>query len=279
MFTSIELAARIDRAEAGLSAAIGRALLARSPGADVFVEDIGGGVAVYTGPSSPMNKMIGVGFTGMPPEDRLESVENLFRARQAPLQAEVATLADPSFAATLSRRGYILENFENVLGRPIVPGDAETPVDRAIEIRPADEDHGSEDWLDAAITGFQHADEQGVQAAPLPPRDLLEQSLRPYTDIPEFRRYTARIGGQLAGVASLRLDEGLAQLCGAATLPAFRRRGVQAMLLRRRLADAFHEGCDLAMMMTQPGSKSQENGYRQGFVLLYSRAILIKHPA
>lgn len=278
MFASIELAARIDRAEANLSAAIGTAIQAQDPYGDAFVEHIGGGVAVYTGPASPMNKMIGVGFQGVPAEERLSAIEELFRIREAPLQAEVATLGDPVFAAVLTRRGYVLENFENVLGRPLTTHDTEAPLDPAIDIRAMQTGEAADEWLDAAIRGFQHADEQGVQAAPLPPRELLEQALRPYGSVPGFRRYSAHIGGELAGVASLRLDDGLAQLCGAATLPPFRRRGVQTMLLRQRLADAVRDGCKLAVMMTQPGSKSQENGSRQGFLLLYSRAHLVKHP-
>jgi hypothetical protein len=44
------------------------------------------------------------------------------------------------------------------------------------------------------------------------------------------------------------------------------------------LADAFHGGCAIALMTTQPGSKSEQNGYKQGFTLLYSRALLVKHP-
>jgi hypothetical protein len=278
VFASIELAARIDRAEANLSAAIGTAIHAQDPYGDAFVDEIGGGVAVYTGPSSPINKMIGVGFEGVPEEDRLIEIEDLFRIREAPLQAEVATLADPVFAAVLTRRGYVLENFENVLGRPLTTHDTEAPLDPEIDISVMETGEAADTWLDAAIRGFQHADEQGVQAAPLPPRELLEQALRPYGSVPGFRRYAARIDGQLAGVASLRLGNGLAQLCGAATLPPFRRRGVQTMLLRRRLADAVRESCELAVMTTQPGSKSQENGYRQGFLLLYSRALLVKHP-
>jgi ribosomal protein S18 acetylase RimI-like enzyme len=279
VFASIELGARIDRAEANLSAAIGTAVQAQDPHGDAFVEQIGGGVAVYTGPASPMNKMIGVGFDGVPDEERLREIEELFRIRDAPLQAEVATLAAPAFAAVLSRRGYVLENFENVLGRPLTAHDAEAPLDPAIDIRLMNSAQQAEEWLDAAIRGFQHADGQGVQATPLPPRKLLEQSLRPYAKMRGFRRYSAYIDGYLAGVASLRLDNGLAQLCGAATLPLFRRRGVQTMLLRRRLGDAVREGCELAVMMTQPGSKSQQNGYGQGFLLLYSRAILVKTPA
>lgn len=79
-----------------------------------------------------------------------------------------------------------------------------------------------------------------------------------------------------AGAASLRLDDGLAQLCGAATLPPFRRRGIQAALLRVRLAEARQAGCDLAVVTTQPGSKSQANAMRQGFSVLYARVVLVK---
>ena len=38
--------------------------------------------------------------------------------------------------------------------------------------------------------------------------------------------------------ASMRIDGSLAQLTGAATLPAFRRRGLQTALTLHRLADA-----------------------------------------
>ena len=74
----------------------------------------------------------------------------------------------------------------------------------------------------------------------------------------------------------MRIDDGVAQLCGAATLPAFRRRGIQSLLFRWRLAIARAAGCDLAVVTTQPGSKSQANAIGQGFSLLYTRAILIK---
>jgi GNAT superfamily N-acetyltransferase len=68
----------------------------------------------------------------------------------------------------------------------------------------------------------------------------------------------------------------VAQLAGAATLPEHRRQGVQTALLRYRLFDAARRGCDVAVVTTQPGSKSTENAQRFGFALLYVRAILIK---
>lgn len=77
----------------------------------------------------------------------------------------------------------------------------------------------------------------------------------------------------------MRIDDGVAALAGAATVPAHRRRGVQTALLAARLADAAAAGCDLAVITTEPGSKSQENAQNSGFTLLYTRAILTKTPA
>lgn len=277
-FVSIELAARIDGAEARLSAAFGELAAARRP-ETAFVAPIAGGVAVFAGPSSPVNKMIGVGFRGLPSPEALAAVEEEFRRRGAPLQAEVSTLADTAFTATLSRRGYVLQGFENVLGRRLGPADAQTPAGFAdFDVRlvePGDLDA----WIDVSITGFASPDLQGVPAEPLPPREALEGTLRESAEPPGFRRYAAWVDGRMAGCASLRLDDGLAQLCGAATLPEFRRRGIQTAFLRRRLADAVAAGCDLALVTTQPGSKSQQNSEQQGFALLYSRALLVKPPA
>jgi ribosomal protein S18 acetylase RimI-like enzyme len=89
-------------------------------------------------------------------------------------------------------------------------------------------------------------------------------------------RYVALRDAVIAGGASFRIAQGVAQLTGAATAPAHRRRGVQSALLSTRLADAAAGGCDIAVVTTQPASKSQQNVQRQGFDLLYTRAILLK---
>jgi GNAT superfamily N-acetyltransferase len=81
-----------------------------------------------------------------------------------------------------------------------------------------------------------------------------------------------------AGGSSVRIDGEIAQLCGAGTLPAHRRRGVQAAMFEHRLALAARSGAKLAVLTTLPGSKSQENALRQGFERLYTRAILRREP-
>src|SRR4051794_10295845 len=64
MFCGIELAARIEHAEAQLMAACSEAARARCP--DGFARPIAGGVASFASPGSPYNKVAGLGFAGLP---------------------------------------------------------------------------------------------------------------------------------------------------------------------------------------------------------------------
>lgn len=63
----------------------------------------------------------------------------------------------------------------------------------------------------------------------------------------------------------------VALLAGASTLPAYRGRGVQNALLHARLAYAVANNCDVAMVVTEPGSPSQRNAERNGFRVAYTR--------
>ena len=276
MFASTTLAVRIESAEARLTASIGDHFLEARPDLRPVVRRLGGGVAVYAGPSSPMNKMIGVGLTDPPTSDELQSIENDFGQRAAPLQAEVSALARPEFVALLSARGYQLKGFENVHGRVISAAESQQPRS-PIEITLLGRDDHDR-WVDVSLTSFLDGDPEGAQSEQLSSRESVEGPLKDVMDVPGFQRYCAWIDGQLVGTATLRLDDGLAQLCGAGTLPAWRRRGVQTALLQRRLADSAAAGCDLALMTTSPGTKSQENGLKQGFALLYVRALMVKAP-
>ncbi|HEX9188784.1 MAG TPA: GNAT family N-acetyltransferase, partial [Vicinamibacteria bacterium] len=133
-------------------------------------------------------------------------------------------------------------------------------------------------WIDVVVTGFATPDTQGVPSHESYPREQVEDVMADMAAAEGFSRLLARRDGVPAGGASLRLSGGVAHLCGAATLPAHRRRGVQSALLAARLEVAAAAGCDVAVVVTQPGSKSQENVERQGFSLLYARAILVKEP-
>ncbi len=279
LFATTILAARIERAECGLLSEAARAVARLHPGADVVVKPVAGGVATYAGEGSPLNKVAGLGFEGPVTEAELDEIERLFATRGVPMQAELSALADPAVGVTLTARGYSLVGFENVLGRALAreslsPNRASPGIDITVS---GDREFAT--WVDTVVEGFAHPDEQGVPSHESFPRETLEQVMSDMAHAEGFVRYLASREGKPAGGAGMRIGEGIAQLCGASTRPEHRRRGVQTALLARRLADAARAGCDMAVVTTQPGSKSQENVQRRGFELLYTRAILVRAPA
>lgn len=284
LFADADLARRIESAESALTMDLAAAVQLRTQPGHVFCSRLGGGVAVHVGDAAPFNKLIGVGLSGpLTPDDlsQLAEVERVFAQRNTPVQAELCTLADGSVFHTLCSRGYVLVAFENVLGCTLDPARGETvqPRTASVSVEPlrAPDRLAALAWMDAVVTGFAHPDAvPGGASHESFPREAIEQSMRDLVDLPGFVRYIGRVDGEIAGGASLRIHQSVAQLCGSATVPAQRRRGLQSALLARRLQDAATAGCDTAVITTQPGSKSQQNAQRSGFSLLYSRAILLR---
>lgn len=274
LFCGTDLAARIEGVETELIAKGSAAAAARLGPDTGFVIPLAGGVASFAEDGSPLNKIAGLGFAGIPDEAELDEIERLFAARKTPVQAEVSQLGDPGVGELLTGRGYRLVSFENVLGREL--GAALTAdVASGVEVTPSGADE-FDAWLDVVADGFAHPDTQGVASHEEFPAEIIANAMRDLTGAAGVRRFLARRDGRVAGGASLRLARGVAQLTGAATDPAHRRHGVQSSLLSVRLAEASAAGCDIAVVTTQPGSKSQQNVQRQGFSLLYTRAILVK---
>jgi ribosomal protein S18 acetylase RimI-like enzyme len=273
MFSPPELAARIDQAEARLMIAIAGAAAARDRRLDTFVLPFGDGAAVFAGLESPTNKIIGAGFAGLLDAAVLTDLEERFAARGARLQAEISTLALPEVHAQLAARGYVPSGFENVLGHDLRLSRSPSPEAVLIEPLPA---HDIAALADVFVTAFASPDTGGVGGDAIPPSDEIRRWFEITMSVDGFRGYVARVDGAIAGGAALRFDGAIAQFCGAGTLPRFRRRGVQTALLRARLADAAAAGCDVAVIVTQPASKSQQNVQREGFALLYARQLLVK---
>jgi GNAT superfamily N-acetyltransferase len=274
LFCDTALAHRIERAETQLIVEACHAAQARS-GTDGFTIPIAGAVASFAEPDSPFNKVVGMGFAGAPDVDELEAVEKAYAAHGAPTQVELAHLADSAVGELLSDRGYRLESFENVLGLALdTDPDLVPPAD--IEVRQSGLDE-LDAWIEVVTDGAVQPDTQGLPWHDEFPREAIENAERDFT-VAGGTRYVALRDGVFAGGADFRITDGIAQLAGAATTPAHRRHGVQTALLAARLLDARAAGCDIAVIVTQPGSKSQQNAQRRGFHLLYTRATLVKHP-
>lgn len=245
----------------------------RSSDQTQFVTPIAGGLACFAGDGSPLNKVVGLGFGGVPDDAVLDEIEDAFAARGSATQIELTHLADPEIGTALMDRGYALVGFENVLGRALDSG-TERVSPPGVTVRGSDDDE-FDAWLDVVVDGFAHPDTQGVPSHEDFPREAIESATRDMAAA-GVTRYVALRDGEIAGAASIRMADGIALFTGAATAPAHRRRGVQTALLSTRLADAATAGCTIAVVTTAPGSKSQQNVQGRGFHLLYTRAVLVK---
>lgn len=240
-----------------------------------FVIPIGGGCATFAEEGSPLNKVAGLGFGGVPAAAEWDALEYAFEEHNAPVQVELAHLGDPGIAVRLTARGYRLTGYENVLGRTVDP-----PPERVsplgIEFRPSGDDE-FDLWVDVVVAGSMEPDTVGESSREDFPRDVIARAVRDLSST-GVRRYLALCDGVPAGTASATFDDGLASMTGAATLATYRRRGIQSAFLAQRLADAAEAGCDIATVTTSPATKSQQNAQRLGFELLYTRAVLVKDP-
>jgi hypothetical protein len=109
------------------------------------------GVASYAEPDSPYNKVAGLGFGGVPDPQALDQIEQPLAAVGAPVQVELANLADPELGAHLTDRGYRLTSFENVLGLAL--GDDREPVTPpGVEVRRSPEEE-LDAWIAVVVEG------------------------------------------------------------------------------------------------------------------------------
>ena len=134
---------------------------------------ISGGVAIYAGPRSPMNKVIGLGFdTPLDPvalgeiEDRWQERDDR-SASSSPRSPIRQWLVSPD-------RGYRLCGFENVLASTR-PFRRRGPQPRHHHQAGPDDD--LDDWFRIAIDAFASMDGTGSVADEALPREELERAL------------------------------------------------------------------------------------------------------
>jgi hypothetical protein len=268
MHATLELARRVDRAEIDFCA---RATMQGAP--DAATLERGGGLAVYGAPGSPVNKVLGLGLGVEVTDDDLDAVEQFYAERGCPVQIELCPLASPDLAPRLTKRGYILQAFENELARPAPVDPVQSPsgADISVEVGAAERP-----WLQIVSEGFAVPD-RAMSAQPLP-RDAVTaigDVMRQFFH-PDVVRYVAHVDGHSAAAAMSFIKDGVLGIFGTATLPMFRRRGLQGAIVARAINDARGKA-DLIMATTEPGSVSQRTFERLGFRVIYTRAILVKY--
>jgi GNAT superfamily N-acetyltransferase len=261
LFLNLELARRIETAEAQAAVECAEALERFRPGSGAAVRRLAGGFAVYCGPSSPITQAVGMGLDGPVSEEEFDRMEEFYRSRGEAVRVETAPLADATFIELFGQRGYRVTEFSNVMARHVSDYEGEPEPPEGVTVEKVGKDQ-IDLWVQTVAQGF---------AEQFPVSEELLEVMRMFALAPKTECYLARVDGKIAGGGTLTIHDGVAGLFGASTLPIARKRGVQTVLLQRRLARAAKTGSDLAVSLAQPGSISQRNIMRQGFRVLYTR--------
>ena len=262
---TLELARRVEAAEAQAAIETAELLVLQQPGSAAAVQQIAGGTAVYCGPNSPVTQAVGVGLGVAVSEEEFDRLENFYQTRGEAVRVETCPMAGNSLLEHFRNRGYHVSEFSNVFAA-LLEDDAcvsfreELPPGAAIGIVPEEQ---LDLWTLTVAQGF--AEEFPVTKEILNVMKLFGQG-------PTTECYLALVDGKPAAGATLAMREGVAGLFGASTLPEFRNRGLQTALLQMRLERARLAGCDLAVSIARPGSASERNIARHGLQTLYTRA-------
>jgi GNAT superfamily N-acetyltransferase len=256
-----KLAQRLERAEAMANAAFVEARAGLQPDAGAQWIEIAGAYAMFDGVASPITQTFGMGVFDPFGEREFERVEEFFGVRGAATAHEVCSYADHATLQLLSTRGYTPIEASVVLVQPTARHLA-APVDRIVARRiDASE---ADEWSRVSVRGWSS---EAPQLS-----SFLEEMGAITTRARDVHCFLAEMGGQPVAAAALSLQNGVALMAGACTIPEARRLGAQRALLDARLALAATLGSDLAMVVTAPGSSSQRNAERHGFRPMYTRS-------
>jgi hypothetical protein len=260
IITDRRLAARLETAEALNQVEFARAYNRRGLAPEAAHKKIGSGHAVFAGPDSPLTQAFALGMEGAVSEDELDELEAFFKDRGAAVNIEVSHMADMSLTEKLIERGYKISEYTDVLVRKLYADDSFDMKSNCL-IREVREDE---------IDTFARVISEGFVEGGVAP-ELLIEVFKVFFRQSNCKCFAALNDREPAGGGAVFIQDGVAALGGASTLPRHRNLGIQGDLLRKRLLFARSEGCDLAMVSTAPGSTSQRNVLRQGFQIAYAR--------
>jgi GNAT superfamily N-acetyltransferase len=259
-FSDLALSKRLERAEGHACLQYADARRRLFPGSGAEWMECAGAYAVFDGAKSPVTQTFGLGlFEELSPAP-LDVIERFFLDRGAPVHHEVSPFAGIAALELLCARGYKPIELSSVLCRPVERPDASGQSGITVRVIAPEEAHL---WCDVSARGWAHEHPE------------FRDSLLELAAVTAAREgspcFLAEYDGKPGAAGVLSIHDGVALFAGAATVPELRRRGLQSALLYHRLCYAFDHGCDLAMMVAQPGSDSQRNAERKGFRIAYTR--------
>lgn len=241
------------------------------PEAGSAVQPVGGGYAIYVSHGSPVNSARGLGLAGPISPDQVQAFEDFYLSRGESPRLRLSPFADESLVDLLGQRGYVAAGFFNTLVRFIPTNYTPAKPPGGLLVTQAGPDDDAL-WIHTVAEGFEGTPSPSPAAF-----NILEPNFYAADSLAFFAWAVEPSGErQPAGGGGMYLcpRERAVELGGASTRLPYRKRGAQTTLIEARLAAARQAGCDLAMVLTEPGSGSQRNLLRAGFWLAYTSAVV-----
>ena len=226
------------------------------------VHHLAGGRLVLCGSGLYVNRAIGAGIDEPLRRDDVALIVDRSAAVGVEPAIEVTPYTRADATVQLGRAGFVHDATGDVtvLTVPAIAAAAsaiDAPDD--IIVRPVVDDVELDLWLTTTALGWGH-DTRAARTA----SDAFTRAAH-VVDGEGMVLAFDRSGGRPVGCASTTLRDGIATLGGMSTIPTERRRGVQAALVRHRLARAAELGCELAASTASTGGASERNLMRLGF--------------
>ena len=236
-----------------------RSLAARDPTWGSVVEPFAGGWLVLAGPGMYVNQAM---VAGLGTDVEIGDLDLLVQAstRSGVAAAiEITAATSPTTVDRVERRGFVHDRGADItcLTRRVSADPVDAPDH--VQVRPVASPAELALWQRTARAGWGHVAPAAIRAS-----DAFAAAAWAL-DTEHMAIAFDGDDGLVLGCAAMTVREDLAMCGGMSTLPAHRRRGVQAALLRYRLALADRLGCRLALTTAAAGSASERNLRRHGF--------------
>ncbi|MEO1585309.1 MAG: GNAT family N-acetyltransferase [Planctomycetota bacterium] len=241
---------------------------------------IAGGVMSRGEPGQWCNQAIGLGMHGPIEPGDIDRLIEFYECRGIQPQLELCPFSDPSLRAALSKRAFVIREFENAWYRPTPEG--LTTDDVLLRPWPM-----GDDGEPMRVEVVQPGNDALLRTA-------VEVSLGPYVDdsydfgesemaihrrmieMPFCRKFVAHMDGRVIAAGGMKSKPPLGAMFGVTVLEPWRKRGVQQALMAWRLMTAAADGCRTMVIHGEPGEPTERNAQRMGFRLAYTTPIMIR---
>ena len=232
---------------------------------------LAGGRVVLCGAGMYVNRAIAVGFDGALSEGDWRTFEQRCDAVGVVPAFEVSPATAAAVRVQLVARGYEIESSRAALFCGLDVVDSLPAPNPEFVIEPASGDLLPL-WQTTSAAGWGHETAAARKASDAFARVAAVVDGDHLVVVRDSR------DGRPVGCASMTVNDRIATLGGMSTLPAERRRGVQAALIVHRLRTAAALGCELATSSAEPESNSERNLVRHGFERRFLVETYVRQP-